>query len=84
MRNRSIYSQQAVAWLHYLEQKNGIEIRSAVRGGEVRIGPFVVDGYVERLDHPMITHPWVRVNAEPVCYEFNGTVVLCAQEQEKS
>ncbi|XP_072572595.1 uncharacterized protein [Paramormyrops kingsleyae] len=41
------YSNVSIQWLEFVGRTRGIEIRHALRGGEVRVGRFHLDGYAE-------------------------------------
>ncbi|XP_048879705.1 uncharacterized protein LOC125748000 isoform X1 [Brienomyrus brachyistius] len=41
------YSNVAIQWLEFIGRTRGIEIRHALRGGEVSVGRFHLDGYAE-------------------------------------
>ena len=41
------YSQESIQWLEYVMRTEGVSIRHAENGGEVRIDNFSVDGYDE-------------------------------------
>ncbi|XP_078531047.1 uncharacterized protein LOC144817954 [Lissotriton helveticus] len=41
------YSTPSIQWLMYVSEKEDIDIRHALQGGEYRLGPYYLDGYAE-------------------------------------
>ena len=47
MPRRRHHSAVATEWLEYVRHQNNIDLQTNTRGGEKRVGPYIVDGYCE-------------------------------------
>jgi hypothetical protein len=55
---------KAFQWLKYISVKDKIYIKHAKNGGEIQIGPYLIDGYSESIDS--------NGNVKKTLYEFHG------------
>ncbi|XP_065436103.1 uncharacterized protein LOC135979895 isoform X1 [Chrysemys picta bellii] len=58
-RQKKRYSTPSIQWLLYISHKENIQIRHALQGGELQVGPYFLDGYA-------------NVDGVRTAFEFNG------------
>ncbi|KAG6937980.1 hypothetical protein G0U57_007829, partial [Chelydra serpentina] len=58
-RQKKRYSTPSIQWLLYISHKENIQIRHALQGGELQVGPYFLDGYAD-------------VDGVCTAFEFNG------------
>ncbi|CAM5130676.1 unnamed protein product [Natator depressus] len=58
-RQKKRYSTPSIQWLLYISQKEHIQIRHALQGGELQVGPYFLDGYA-------------NIDGVHTAFEFNG------------